>query len=49
MGIRWVFTSRAKMIQMGIDDMIWGRLSDGMLVEDGDEIDIKIMFIPGGA
>jgi len=40
-GIKMGFTSRAKMIQMGIDDMIWGRLSDGMLVEDGDVIDIK--------
>ncbi|MEE2760144.1 MAG: fumarylacetoacetate hydrolase family protein [Pseudomonadota bacterium] len=37
-GIKVGFTSRAKMIQMGIDDMIWGRLTDGMLVEDGGEI-----------
>ncbi len=35
------FTSRAKMIQMGVDDMIWGRLSNGMLVEDGGEIDLS--------
>lgn len=32
------FTSRAKMIQMGIDDVIWGRLSSGMQVEEGTPI-----------
>lgn len=40
-GVKMGFTSRAKMVQMGIDDMIWGRLSDRMLVEDGGEIDLK--------
>ncbi|HMI20609.1 MAG TPA: fumarylacetoacetate hydrolase family protein [Sphingomonas sp.] len=34
-GIKMGFTSRAKMAQMGIDEMIWGRLTDAMLVEDG--------------
>ncbi len=38
-GVKMGFTSRAKMVQMGIDDMIWGRLSDAMLVEDGGGID----------
>jgi len=38
-GMKMGFTSRAKMVQMGVDDMIWGRLTDGMLVEDGDVID----------
>jgi 2-oxo-3-hexenedioate decarboxylase len=37
-GVKMGFTSRAKMVQMGIDDMIWGRLSDAMLVEDGGVI-----------
>ncbi len=37
-GMKMGFTSRAKIIQMGVDDMIWGRLTDGMLVEDGGEI-----------
>ncbi len=37
-GVKMGFTSRAKMVQMGIDDMIWGRLTDGMIVEDGDTI-----------
>ena len=34
-GIKMGFTSRAKMVQMGVHDMIWGRLTDAMLVEDG--------------
>ncbi len=34
-GIKMGFTSRAKMVQMGLTDMIWGRLTDGMLIEDG--------------
>lgn len=40
-GMKMGFTSRAKMIQMGIEDMIWGRLTDRMMVEDGDSIDIS--------
>ena len=38
-GVKMGFTSRAKMVQMGIDDMIWGRLSDAMLIEDGGVLD----------
>jgi len=37
-GIKMGFTSRAKMVQMGLDEMIWGRLTDAMLVEDGGSI-----------
>ena len=33
-GIKMGFTSRAKMVQMGLSDMIWGRLTDGMLIAD---------------
>lgn len=40
-GMKMGFTSRAKMIQMGIDDMIWGRLTEGMVVEDGAPISLK--------
>jgi 2-oxo-3-hexenedioate decarboxylase len=40
-GMKMGFTSRAKMIQMGIDDMIWGRLTDGMVVEDGAPVSLK--------
>jgi 2-oxo-3-hexenedioate decarboxylase len=40
-GMKMGFTSRAKMIQMGLSDMVWGRLSDQMLIEDGAEIEMK--------
>ncbi|WP_338691153.1 fumarylacetoacetate hydrolase family protein [Bradyrhizobium sp. 26S5] len=34
-GVKMGFTSRAKMVQMGIGDVIWGRLTDDMLIEEG--------------
>lgn len=34
-GIKLGFTSRAKMVQMGVDSLIWGFLTDAMLEEDG--------------
>jgi 2-oxo-3-hexenedioate decarboxylase len=34
-GIKMGFTSRSKMIQMGLHDVIWGRLTSAMQVEDG--------------
>jgi 2-oxo-3-hexenedioate decarboxylase len=37
-GYKMGFTSRAKMAQMGVSDMIWGHLTDAMLVEDGAPI-----------
>jgi len=37
-GIKMGFTSRAKMAQMGVNEMIWGRLTDAMMVEEGDRI-----------
>ncbi|MGD0472396.1 MAG: fumarylacetoacetate hydrolase family protein [Candidatus Velthaea sp.] len=40
-GVKMGFTSRAKMVQMGLDEMIWGRLTDGMLVDDGTIIDLR--------
>jgi 2-oxo-3-hexenedioate decarboxylase len=40
-GVKMGFTSRAKMVQMGLNDMIWGRLSDAMVVEDGGAIEFK--------
>ena len=40
-GVKMGFTSRAKMIQMGLSDLVWGRLSDQMLIENGTEIDLK--------
>lgn len=37
-GTKMGFTSRAKMAQMGLSDIIRGRLTDAMLVEDGGAI-----------
>lgn len=34
-GVKMGFTSRSKMAQMGLHDVIWGRLTDAMLVEEG--------------
>jgi len=39
-GYKMGFTSRAKMLQMGVDDLIWGRLTDAMQIEEGQEIDL---------
>lgn len=33
-GLKMGFTSEAKMKQMGVHDMIWGRLTDSMLVDE---------------
>lgn len=37
-GMKMGFTSRAKMVQMSVDEMIWGRLTDKMIVEEGGTI-----------
>lgn len=34
-GLKMGFTSRAKMVQMGLSDVIWGRLTDAMPLEEG--------------
>jgi len=34
-GVKMGFTSRAKMLQMGLKDVIWGRLTDAMQIEEG--------------
>lgn len=39
-GMKMGFTSRAKMIQMGVHDMIWGRLTDAMAEEDGGPVSL---------
>ncbi len=38
-GLKMGFTSRAKALQMGVSDLIWGRLTDRMIIEDGGSID----------
>ncbi len=37
-GVKMGFTSRAKMVQMGLADMIWGRLTNAMQVEEGTPV-----------
>jgi 2-oxo-3-hexenedioate decarboxylase len=40
-GIKMGLTSRAKMIQVNVDEVIWGQLTDAMRVEDGGTISLK--------
>ncbi|MEU5214482.1 fumarylacetoacetate hydrolase family protein [Streptomyces sp. NPDC020742] len=37
-GVKMGFTSRQKMAQMGVDEVIWGRLTDAMLVPEGGRL-----------
>lgn len=45
-GVKMGFTSRAKMVQMGLSDVIWGRLTDAMQVEEGTAIDFARFVHP---
>ena len=45
-GIKMGFTSRAKMAQMGVSDLIWGRLTDRMLHKSGDTISRRVFVHP---
>ncbi|MCU0868617.1 MAG: fumarylacetoacetate hydrolase family protein, partial [Burkholderiales bacterium] len=45
-GLKMGFTSRAKMQQMGVHDVIWGRLTDAMLIEDGAQVDLARFVHP---
>lgn len=45
-GLKLGFTSRAKMIQMGVDSLIWGWLTDAMLEEDGGVVDLRRFIHP---
>ncbi|WP_432261792.1 2-keto-4-pentenoate hydratase [Cupriavidus sp. TMH.W2] len=45
-GIKLGFTSRAKMIQMGVDSLIWGCLTDAMLCEEGGVLDLSAYIHP---
>lgn len=40
-GVKMGFTSRAKMVQMGVHDVIWGRLTDGMALEEGNAVSLS--------
>lgn len=39
-GVKMGLTSRAKMAQVGVDEVIWGRLTDAMLLEEGASLSI---------
>lgn len=45
-GIKMGFTSFAKMEQMGVHDMIWGRLTSDMLYKAGDELPMSKFIHP---
>lgn len=45
-GLKLGFTSRVKMIQMGVDSLIWGWLTDSMLEEDGAPVDLARFIHP---
>lgn len=45
-GLKLGFTSKAKMIQMGVDELIVGRLSDAMQVDDGGTLDLSTLIHP---
>lgn len=37
-GVKMGLTSRAKMLQVGVDEVAWGRLTDAMLLEEGSTL-----------
>ncbi|HEX5540622.1 MAG TPA: 4-oxalocrotonate decarboxylase [Micromonospora sp.] len=45
-GLKMGLTSRAKMAQMGVDEVIWGRITDAMRVEDGGTVDTGAYIHP---
>ncbi len=57
-GVKLGLTSRAKMTQMGVDEVIWGRLTDGMQISDGGTLEMagrihpkaepEVAFLVGG-
>jgi len=45
-GVKMGLTSRAKMIQVNVDEIIWGVLCEPMAVEDGSRIDLGRFIHP---
>ncbi|WP_432989200.1 2-keto-4-pentenoate hydratase [Dactylosporangium sp. CA-233914] len=45
-GLKLGLTSRAKMAQVGVDHVIWGRLTDAMRIEDGGTVDASRYIHP---
>ncbi len=45
-GLKMGFTSEAKMKQMGVHDLIWGRLTDSMWLEGDEELNMEQFIHP---
>ncbi|WP_433282994.1 2-keto-4-pentenoate hydratase [Micromonospora sp. CA-244673] len=45
-GLKMGLTSKAKMAQVGVDEVIWGRLTDSMRVPDGGTVDVAGFIHP---
>jgi 2-oxo-3-hexenedioate decarboxylase len=45
-GVKMGFTSRAKMLQMGLSDVIWGRLTTTMQIEEGTAVEFSRFIHP---
>ncbi|MGY4685198.1 2-keto-4-pentenoate hydratase [Micromonospora aurantiaca (nom. illeg.)] len=45
-GLKMGLTSKAKMAQVGVDEVIWGRLTDVMRVPDGGGVDVDDFIHP---
>jgi 2-oxo-3-hexenedioate decarboxylase len=45
-GVKLGLTSQAKMRQMGVDEVIWGRLTDAMRIPDGGVLDLAPRIHP---
>ncbi|GAA0381257.1 4-oxalocrotonate decarboxylase [Acrocarpospora corrugata] len=45
-GLKMGLTSRAKMAQVGVDEVIWGRLTDAMRFDDGGSVDLSRYIHP---
>ncbi|MFG3599397.1 2-keto-4-pentenoate hydratase [Micromonospora chersina] len=45
-GLKMGLTSKAKMAQVGVDEVIWGRLTDVMRVADGGTVDVADFIHP---
>lgn len=45
-GVKMGLTSRAKMVQVGVDEVAWGRLTDAMLLEEGGALPLSAFVHP---
>ena len=45
-GVKMGLTSKAKMAQVGVDQVIWGRLTDAMRVPDGGTVSLEKLIHP---